>query len=273
MNAAPTVSKTQVLPEREVRKKIAALDGVLEGLLRGETQVVPTEPGRDVQILPLRDLPPKKGLSTVEGQARLVHDLASIELQAMELGLRTLIEFPDAPVKFREELAEVTREEGKHLALCLKSLDDLGQPWGTYPTHTMLWSAVAVDDSLLDRILIVHRYLEGSGLDASDKILRRLSGVNARAALNAVEVIRRDEVGHVQFGSRWYHSLLRERGVDPADDMGPRLERLYRKVPRRVEPIVRSIRREAGFLDSELDILERFRERWLNPSAERVHSR
>jgi uncharacterized ferritin-like protein (DUF455 family) len=259
--------KTQVLSMSSARGKLAGLDSALHSLLSGGTLTVPHEPGRDVQILPLRDLPDKKGLSTREGQARLVHDLASIELQAMELGLRTLAEFPEAPREFREELAEVTRQEGSHFELCLNALDDLEMPWGSFPTHSMLWHSTAAGDELLDRIVIVHRYLEGSGLDASDTILRRLSGVNAREALRAVEVIRRDEVGHVLFGSRWHHRLVREAGGDFSQDLRMRLDRVFHRIPRRMEQINRPIRMSAGFLDSELEVLEEFRGRWASGKA------
>ncbi|MGZ6480488.1 MAG: DUF455 family protein, partial [Bdellovibrionales bacterium] len=183
----------QVLVEAQVLRKLDFLEGHLHNLLRGEAALVPQVPGRDVQILPIRELPAKKGLSTREGQARLLHDLASIELQAMELGVRSLIEFPDAPRAFREELAQVTLEEGKHLRLCVEGLEALGFPWGSFAAHNGLWTCVSAEDSLLDRIVIVHRYLEGSGLDASNTILRRLAGVRAVEALKAVEVISRDE--------------------------------------------------------------------------------
>lgn len=263
--------KKQVLLEPEVRVKLECLDGNLHQLLEGEVFAVPDQPGRDVQIWALKDLPPKKGLSTKEGQARLIHDLASIELQAMELGLRTLIEFPEAPREFREQLAEIVAEEGRHLNLCLKALENLERPWGSFPTHTMLWASADASDSLLDRILIVHRYLEGSGLDATDTILRRLSGVKAPEATQAIEVIRRDEMGHVRFGSYWYHELLRREGCAAADDFEARLNRLYRKIPRRIEPISRQLRLDAGFLVCEVEVLEKIRERWLNPRSARVH--
>lgn len=261
----------QVLNETSALSKLSGLDMALETLVSGGSIEVPHEPGRDVQIMPLRDLPPKKGLSTREGQARLVHDLASIELQAMELGLRTLAEFPDAPREFREELAEVTRQEGSHFGLCLRALDDLGMPWGSFPTHVMLWHSVAGDDSLLDRIVIVHRYLEGSGLDASDTILRRLSGVNAREALSAVSVIRRDEVGHVQFGSRWHHRLVGEAGGDFSDDLRDRLLRVFHRIPRRLEPINVPVRASAGFLEGEIAVLEELRGRWSKPEPVHQH--
>ena len=254
----------QILAEPSVHLKLKALDEALHGLLNGHSMAVPNTPGRDLEIVPIRALPAKKGLSQKEGQARLLHDLASIELQAMELGLRTLAEFPNAPRAFREELAEITADEGEHLGLCLKAMEDLGLPWGTYPAHLGLWESVAPTDSLLDRIAIVHRYLEGSGLDASDTILRRLSGVKGNAAMNAVRTIRRDEMGHVQFGSRWYHDLAKAEGLEPSHDFAERLKRLFHRVPRRLEPVVTETRLQAGFTLTEIEALNDLRARWLD---------
>src|SRR4051812_40126695 len=96
----------------DVREKLKNLDSVINGLLRHDERYLvntPLQPARDTKVVRLHELPPKPGLSTAEGQARLLHDLASIELQAMELGLRTLTEYPNAPKEFREQLALVTR--------------------------------------------------------------------------------------------------------------------------------------------------------------------
>jgi uncharacterized ferritin-like protein (DUF455 family) len=258
--------ETQVLGQRSARAKIAMLPGALDALLRGRPESVPTEPGRDVEIRELRELPPKPGLSSALGQARLLHDLASIELQALELCVRTLSEYPEAPRRFREQLTEVAADEGRHLGLCLDALDDLGYPWGSFPTHLGLWRAVRAGEPLLDRILIVHRYLEGSGLDASDSILRRLGGVRAPEAAHAVGVIRRDEVGHVKFGGHWYREIARAEGLDPADDFAPRLNSIATRVPRRLEPIRRDLRTEAGFTPREIDELEALRRTLAKPN-------
>ena len=259
-------SETQVLGQTSARAKVAMLATALENLARGGREDVPTDPGRDVEVRELRELPPKPGLSTALGQARLLHDLASIELQALELCVRTLSEYPEAPRRFREQLIEVAADEGRHLGLCLNALDDLQHPWGSFPTHLGLWRAVRSGEPLLDRILIVHRYLEGSGLDASDSILRRLGGVRAPEAAHAVGVIRRDEVGHVKFGSHWYREIARGAGIDPADDFAPRLASIATRVPRRLEPIRRDLRLEAGFSESEIDALEALRKKLAGPN-------
>lgn len=108
----------------------------------------------------------------------------------------------------------------------------------------------------MDRVLIVHRYLEGSGLDASDLILRRLTGVQDKITRAVVKRIADDEVGHVQFGSQWYQALAKAEGLDPEKDFCERLDRLKTKIPRRLEPMAKELRFRAGFSALEIDALE-----------------
>ncbi len=212
--------------------------------------------GRDVRVVPTAALPAKPGLASREGQARLLHDLASIELQAMELAVRTLNEFPEAPRDFRQELAEIAASEGEHLKLCLRALDSLGFRWGHWDVHLGLWNTVGREDTLLDRILIVHRYLEGSGLDAGDSILRRLTGVGDKAVGEAVKVIVTEEVGHVLFGSVWFRRVAEAERLDPEKEFRERIGAICRLAPRR-ERLAREARRLAGFTETEMDELER----------------
>ena len=219
----------------------------------------PLIPARDITMLAPKELPPKKGLSTKEGQARLLHDLASIELQAMELGLRTLVEFPQAPKEFRENLWQITLSESEHLEMCLTEIEGLGYQWGSWPVHCALWSATNEKDSLLDRILIVHRFLEGSGLDAGETILRRLQGVDSNAIKKAAEKIFHDEIGHVEFGSNWYRKICAEENIDPNTDFSSRMDKLRWTLPKRVENIAVDLRKKAGFTDLEIAYLQNLR--------------
>lgn len=225
--------------------------------------LVPTIPARDVLVLEFKQHPLKKGFSTKEGQARMLHDLASIELQAMELGLRTLVEFPEAPTIFKEELWEVTLSEAKHLEMCLTEIEKLGFKWGHWPINCGLWAAVSDSDSLLDRVLIVHRYLEGSGLDAGDTLLRRLAGVDAKTVQYAVQIINDEEVGHVLFGSRWYNQFCLQQGLDPVDDFADRMNRLRGVLPKRVGQVNHDLRARAGFTPKEIQYLENLRASFL----------
>jgi uncharacterized ferritin-like protein (DUF455 family) len=222
-------------------------------------QVVPTLPFRDVPVLDFKSHPEKKGFSSKEGQARMLHDLASIELQAMELGLRTLAEFPDVPQEFKEELWQITLSESTHLEMCLIEIESLGFKWGDWPVNCGLWSAVSENDSIIDRVLIVHRYLEGSGLDAGDTLIRRLAGVKANAVQRAVQIINDDEVGHVKFGSRWYIEFCKAQNLDPGVDFFERMKRLRFILPKRINPLNHELRIKAGFTQDEINYLENLR--------------
>lgn len=251
------------LTESDVRRKIARAGFDIERAVRGDRLFVPETPARDVVIVGPAGLPDKKGFSTKEGQARMLHDLASIELQALELGLRTLTEFQgleSTPQAFLDDLAAVTASEGEHLQICLDAMEELGFPWGTWPVHVALWQAVSSEDSLLDRLLIVHRHLEGAGLDAGESLLRRLNGLDHRTAAHpVVERIVREEVGHVDFGSRWYREVCRLERLDPATDFPKRFVDLGARIPKRIEKISHDLRKKAGFTDDELAFLEAYR--------------
>lgn len=247
--------------QADIWQKIESIEKVgNEALKLTEPVIVPFEPARDVEVLHPKHHPPKKGFATPEGQARMLHDLANIELQALELGVRTLVEFPEAPQAFREELLAVTVSEAQHLRMCLEGIEDLGFKWGDWPVHLALWRAVDREDSLLDRILIVHRYLEGSGLDAGDTLIRRLEGTSGKETIQKiVKQINFEEIGHVDFGSRWYREICDREKIDPNADFARRMNDLRIRLPKRVEPINDELRRKAGFTDPEIEYYKQLR--------------
>ncbi len=259
-----------------VREKIQALESVVSSALELSEPVHPTDVGRDVLVLDPHRHPPKPGIATAAGQARLLHDLASIELQAMELAVRGLCEYTEAPPEFRLELAELALGEGRHLKLCLDAIEKLNFTWGAWPVHLALWNTVSASDTLLDRIMIVHRYLEGSGLDAGYSISRRLIGIGNREVRSVVQTIVNEEVDHVRFGSLWYRKIATQeisgrhsatdRSGDPNSDLGGdlfgdfsrRMQMIMERAPRK-EKICRELRLRAGFTEEELNEIERLK--------------
>ncbi len=228
---------------------------------------MPIVPARDALVLEFKAHPPKKGFSSREGQARMLHDLASIELQAMELGLRTLLEFPEAEDLFKEELLAITLSESTHLEMCLNEIQNLGFSWGDWPINCGLWSAVSSEDSLLDRLLIVHRYLEGSGLDAGDTLLKRLAGVDAAPVQKVLKIINDEEVDHVLFGSKWYLEFCKKIKLDPEKDFQKRMDRLRGSLPKRVGALNHELRKRAGFTEKEIFYLEKLRDSFLEKES------
>jgi uncharacterized ferritin-like protein (DUF455 family) len=238
-----------------IREKIRMLPFNIEMAWKNQPQAlqIPSvAPGRDLLVLAKGRRGEKKGLSSREGQARLLHDLANIELQAMELAYRSFVEYPEAPQEFREQMAELALSESKHLELCLDQLELLGFKWGDWPVYLSLWNSVSIDDSLLDRLLIVHRYLEASGLDAGVSLLKKLAQAHAPHIERVVRKITDEEIDHVAFGSRWYQQFCHEQNIDPNQDFKTRMKSLMVKLPKRFEVIDPDIRKKAGFTDLEI---------------------
>lgn len=217
---------------------------------------VPAAPGREVAVLPIHELRKKAGFSTAQGQAQLIHDIANIELQAMELAMRTWVEYPQAPELFLNELIDIALSEARHLELCLETLKFLGFEWGNFPVHLSLWNSVLTGEDLCDRVLIVHRYLEGSGLDAGAQILKKLTGVSAPKVKNTVSIIAEEEIDHVKFGSRWFDELCKSQGWDRSQEFQDRLTRVFPRIPRRREKVNEELRYRAGFTVPEVEFLK-----------------
>lgn len=240
-------------------KKLDRVDSEIQkALVSPEKIVVPYIPARDIEYKPISYLSGRLGISTVEGKQKLLHDLANIELQAMELGLRTLVEFPWAPEAFKQELVEIIKQEAKHLEHCLNGMEKFGGYWGKWPIHLGLWHSTHAKDSLLERIFIVHRYLEGSGLDAGDTLLRRLSGAPDKLVGQIVNIIVEEEVGHVEFGSRWYKHYCNELKINDELFFKRMCLKLLKKHPRR-DKMSYPLRKKALFNSFELDYLEKLR--------------
>lgn len=261
-----------ILNESNIFKKLDHIEQECHQLLLGHIVKTPQFISRDVEVIHIKKVPPKQGLSSNEGQARLLHDLANIELQAMELGIRSLHDYPNADPIFREQLVKLTLEEAYHLKLCLTELQNLGFQWGDWPVHTMLWDATDINDSLLDRILIVHRYLEGSGLDASEELLKKLSGLVNKEPRRIVGIIAHDEVGHVQFGSNWFKQLCQNLKLDSDHEFKKRINSLNHKLPKRSTKLNHPLRLKAGFSENEIASLEDFQNLMVNKKSKKPFS-
>jgi len=238
--------------------------------VQSQQEWIPASPGRSVQVVSVHRMPPKAGLSSRLGQARLLHDLANIELQALELGYRTYLEYPEAPQLFRQQLWQIVEDEARHLELCLNGLLNLQYEFGSFPVHLALWEAVSATDSLLQRLWIVHRYLEGSGLDAGETLLRRLKGVPLSIVHPIVAQIVQEEVAHVQFGNFWFGQL-----AQTADDkdFATQLAFLKSRLPKRMEVLSEGLRLEAGFTGDEILILRQHREAQISEQLKAAQSK
>ena len=196
----------------------------------------------------------KRSVKTVEGRAALIHALAHIELNAIDLALDVCWRFAGLPDAFYVQWIGVAREEALHFELLRDHLRSLGHDYGDFPAHNALWEmAEKTKNDLLARIALVPRTLEARGLDAAPPIREKLVAAGDHRAGEILDLILRDEIGHVAVGNRWYRWLCAQRSLDPVSTYA-RLAETYR-APRPRGPFNLEARRAAGFEAAELDAL------------------
>lgn len=209
-------------------------------------------PGRPAlpRLVHPRELP-QRGLGSEEGRAALIHAVAHIEFNAINLAWDAVYRFRDLPRAYVDDWVRVAWDESRHFQLLERRLRDLGHSYGDFDAHNGLWEmALATADDALARMALVPRVLEARGLDVTPGMIRRVRGVGDEATSAILELILREEVAHVAAGTRWFRYLCDRRGVDA----GPTFLDLVRT---RASGSVRgpfnlSARTEAGFDEQEL---------------------
>jgi uncharacterized ferritin-like protein (DUF455 family) len=195
-----------------------------------------------------------RGVHTPERRAILLHALAHIEFNAINLALDAIWRFADMPADYYTDWLKVAEEEAFHYSLLSNYLADMGIAYGDFPAHDGLWRMTArTCGDVLARMALVPRTLEARGLDASPPIRAKLAQAGDLRAAEILDVVLRDEIGHVAIGNRWYRHLCAQRGLDPLAE--------YEVLAQRYEaPILRGpfnvpARRAAGFTEEELAAL------------------
>ena len=214
-----------------------------------------TLPGRPVKPeLVLPKLVPKRRMDTPEGRAGLLHSLAHIEFNAMNLALDAIWRFSNMPKEYYEDWLKVAKEEAYHFSLVNKHLHSLGFTYGDFPAHNSLWEMVErTTDSVMARMALVPRTMEARGLDAVPSIRDRFQQIKETRAVEILEIILNDEIGHVLIGNRWFNFLCGQEGVSPISayrELATKYRAPVLKGPFNIEA-----RKQAGFTTEELNLL------------------
>lgn len=213
----------------------------------------PGRPARPALVAP-RDLARRK-LTTLEGRAALIHAVAHIEFNAINLAWDAVYRFRGMPPQFYADWTRVADEEAYHYTLLHGRLRRLGYDYGDFPAHDGLWlTARETAHDVLVRMALVPRVLEARGLDVTPGIMERLRGAGDEETVALLEIILRDEIGHVEIGSRWFRWLCVQRGL-AAEPTFQTLIGQYLK-GRIKGPFHRAARLQAGFSEEELSALE-----------------
>ena len=174
-------------------------------------------PGRPLKPeLVLPKLVPKRRMDSPEGRAGLLHSLAHIEFNAMNLALDAIWRFPSMPKEYYEDWLKVAKEEAYHFSLVNEHLHALGFSYGDFPAHNSLWEMVErTTDSVIARMALVPRTMEARGLDAVPAIRDRFVQIKETRAVEILEIILNDEIGHVLIGNRWFNFLCAQDNISP----------------------------------------------------------
>jgi uncharacterized ferritin-like protein (DUF455 family) len=210
---------------------------------------IPGRPARPA-LVPHTEIK-QRSVKSPDGLAALMHALAHIEFNAINLACDVIWRFAGMPDRFYLDWAKVAREEAYHFGLLSDRLVELGQAYGDLPAHNALWDmAEKTRHDLLARLALVPRTLEARGLDASPPIRNKLVSVGDTRGAQILDIILRDEIGHVAIGNHWYGVLCAQRGLDPVATYAALAE--THGAPRLRGPFNLEARRAAGFSEEEL---------------------
>jgi uncharacterized ferritin-like protein (DUF455 family) len=199
---------------------------------------------------------PRRSPFTPEGRAGLLHSVAHIEFNAINLALDAVWRWPGMPAEYYRDWLRVASEEALHFTLLCDHLQTLGHAYGDFDAHDGLWAmAERTRHDIVARMALVPRTLEARGLDATPPMQARLRKAGDHRAVQILDVILRDEIGHVAIGNRWYRWLCERDGLDPVT-LYPELAARH-GAPRLRPPLNLDARRAAGFEPDELAALER----------------
>ena len=196
----------------------------------------------------------QQSIFTPRGLAALVHAVCHIEFNAINLALDAVWRFAAMPEQYYAQWIRIAAEEAHHFTLLVAHLKTLGYEYGDFPAHTGLWDMVErTKGDIVARMALVPRTLEARGLDATPPMQAKLRKVGTPQALRAVDIldiILRDEIGHVAVGNYWYRWLCERDGIDPISHFRTLCEQ--HSAPRARAPINQEARRLAGFTNEEI---------------------
>jgi uncharacterized ferritin-like protein (DUF455 family) len=214
----------------------------------------PDRPARPVRPELRRpgDMPKRRASGSIGNRVALLHALAHIELNAIDLACDMLARFAtrDLPRDFCEDWLTVADEEAKHFALLAARLKALGAAYGDLPAHDGLWEAAGTTaHDLLARLAIVPLVLEARGLDVTPSMIASLERAGDQASAAVLRIIYEEEIGHVAIGWRWFRHVAAARGCDPEREWPALVRRHFRG---RLKPPFNEAARAAAGLSAPL---------------------
>ncbi len=206
-------------------------------------------------IVDPRELPARKDFDTKEGLATLVHAIAHIEYSAIDLALDAVYRFADMPMAYKIDWLIVAKDEIRHFKMLYEMLEELGYAYGDFPVHCGLFDAARHTANVaLDRMAVVPRYYEASGLDVNPQIIKKLDNrrknPRVKKLIERLNIIYKEEIEHVQKGDRWFKYLCQREGLE--EDVYFDILKQYEIMDKHRPHLNVEARKKAGFTCSEI---------------------
>lgn len=225
-------------------------------VIEGDTPIAIPQPPLPDNVAVSRPKDMKhRGLGSKVGHQAMLHAIAHIEYNAINLGLDAVYRFREMPYDYYVDWLRVAYEEAYHFSLIAKRLQALDCEYGDFPVHGGLWQmCVDTEDDVLARMALVPRVMEARGLDVTPKIQEKLKNIGDTETVDLLDIIYEDEIGHVATGSHWFKYLCAERGLSVYKTFRELLKK-HLKNGMNTE-FNAEARLQAGFDDMELALLQ-----------------
>lgn len=258
----------QILQLRGTNQKIKEFHKFYKSYISGQIEfdhscdsIIFIEPSYvDVcNIVDAKTLPKRSNLSSIRGKAYLTHSIAHIEYSAIDLALDTAYRFKNMPEHFYDDWLEVANDEIRHFEMLESLLVQNGYKYGDFDVHSFLFDTSMRCLDIVDRIAVVPRYLEASGLDSSPKVLAKLRNIKDEFSTDlqqAISIILDEEIDHVRKGDYWFKYLCTEKNINP-DSYFDIVENILAGASRKKPYVNVKARLQAGFSKAEIAVLSR----------------
>ena len=193
------------------------------------TAAPPDRPARPAkpELLPPNKMPKRRKAGTKENKTALLHALAHIELNAIDLAWDIIARFAPLaeenggeegyalPRAFFDDWLKVADDEAKHFLLLAGRLADWGAAYGDLPAHDGLWDAAEkTAQDFAARLAVVPMVLEARGLDVTPAMIEKMHAQDDEKTAEILTVIYKDEVTHVAAGTIWFKHYCAHHGQD-----------------------------------------------------------
>jgi len=158
----------------------------------------------------------RRGIQSQQGRNILLHAVAHIEFNAINLALDAAYRFRHQPIEFYQDWINIADDEARHFELIRNYLKQHDCDYGDYTAHNGLWEmAVQTQHDVVARMALVPRVLEARGLDVTPGMIKRLENVGDKLAIEILDIIYHDEIGHVERGSHWFFYQCEQHNLEP----------------------------------------------------------